>query len=396
MQGVILIGGEGTRLGSITKNYPKPMLEVAGKPFLIHLINNIKRFGINRILLLASHANHIVLDYFKDLKINDCMIDIIIETESLGTGGALINALDYLDDRFYCFNGDSIIDGNWLSLENLVSEGGDIIVALTEVTNPSRYGSTILNDSKIIGFEEKKNSSKKNIKNIINGGIYNIKKSVLEKYQLEKLSFETDVLKEQVNLGKVYGQVIDGYFIDIGLQETLLEARARNWRYDKKAFLFDRDGTLNEDDGYTHKVKDLVWKPGAIELIKKLNDLNHLVFVVTNQAGIAKGKFLEKDMHDFHNGMQNELNIKGAHIDKFYHCPFHKDGIIEKYKLDSVDRKPNTGMLERIASEWDLKKNNIVMIGDRDTDIECARKFGIKNYLYNGSDNLLESLSIFL
>ena len=205
-----------------------------------------------------------------------------------------------------------------------------------------------------------------------------------------------ELTKEQINLGKVYGEVIDGYFIDIGLQETLLEARTRNWGYDKKAFLFDRDGTLNEDDGYTHKVKDLVWKPGAIELIKKLNDLNHLVFVVTNQAGIAKGKFLEKDMYDFHNYMQNELNIKGAHIDKFYHCPFHKDGIIEKYKLDSVDRKPNTGMLERIVSEWDLKKNNIVMIGDRDTDIECARKFGIKNYLYNGSDNLLESLSIFL
>ena len=53
-------------------------------------------------------------------------------------------------------------------------------------------------------------------------------------------------------------------------------------------------------------------------------------------------------------------------------------------------------MLERIVSEWDLKKNNIIMIGDRDTDIECARKFGIKNYLYNGSDNLLDSLSIFL
>ena len=391
MQGVILIGGEGKRLGDITKNYPKPMLEISGRPFLMHIIHNIRRFWINRILLLASHANHVVLDYFKDVKISGCQIDIIIEKTPLGTGGALVNAYEYLDDRFYCFNGDSIIEGNWLDLENIVSDDNNILIGLTEVKDSSRYG-TILTDknNKITSFQEKTTSSKKNNKNFINGGIYNIKKSVLDTYNLQNLSFEKDILKKQIDLGKVSGKIINGYFIDIGIQETLLEARKRNWNNGKKAFLFDRDGTLNEDNGYTYKTEDLVWKPGSLDLIKKLNDLNYLVFVVTNQAGIAKGKFSEVDMHKFHNNMQKELNEIGAHIDQFYYCPFHKDGIIAEYAIDSNDRKPNIGMLDKISRDWNLDKKNLTMVGDRDSDIQCAKKFGIKNFLYNGVDNLVD------
>lgn len=397
MQGVILIGGEGKRLGNITKNFPKPMLEISEKPFLIHLINNLKRFGIDRILLLASHANHIVLDYFKGINITGCKIDIIIEETPLGTGGALINAFEHLDDRFYCFNGDSIIEGNWLDLENLVSNDNNILIGLTEVSDSSRYG-TIITDknNKIISFQEKKYSNEKNNKNIINGGIYNIKKIALEKYGLEYLSLEEDILKEQVKLGKVSGKIIKGYFIDIGIQESLLEARKRSWSSGKKALLFDRDGTLNEDNGYTYRTKDLVWKPGSLDLIKKLNDLNYLVIVITNQAGIAKGMFSEAEMHSFHGFMQIELNKRGAHIDQFYYCPFHKDGIVKKYAIDSNDRKPKTGMLDKISRDWNLEKKNIIMIGDKDSDIECAKKFGIKSYLYNGKDNLLDCFDNFI
>ena len=128
-------------------------------------------------------------------------------------------------------------------------------------------------------------------------------------------------------------------------------------------------------------------------MIKKLNDLNYLVFVVTNQAGIAKGKFSEVDMHKFHNNMQKELNEIGAHIDQFYYCPFHKDGIIAEYAIDSNDRKPNIGMLDKISRDWNLDKKNLTMVGDRDSDIQCAKKFGIKNFLYNGVDNLVDCIN---
>ena len=135
-------------------------------------------------------------------------------------------------------------------------------------------------------------------------------------------------------------------------------------------------------------MSDLKWKEGAIKLLKFLNDSNILVFVATNQAGIAKGIFHESDMHKFHLEMQHQLRNIGAHIDGFYFCPYHIDAKVSQYKLDSDDRKPKTGMLKKICEEFSLEKENMLMIGDRDTDIQCAENFNISSILYNGIDNL--------
>ena len=215
------------------------------------------------------------------------------------------------------------------------------------------------------------------------------KKKILKGLRIENLSFENDILPLHVKKKKVSGKEIKGFFIDIGIPESLEEARQVDWKNKKKAVIFDRDGTLNIDDGYTHKISELRWKDGAIELLKFLNDANILVLVATNQAGIAKGIFRESDMHNFHREMQNQLRIKGAHIDSFYFCPYHIDGEIAEYKRNSNDRKPNTGMLEKISYEYSLQKKNMLMIGDRDTDTQCANNFMISSILYNGMDNLL-------
>lgn len=163
-----------------------------------------------------------------------------------------------------------------------------------------------------------------------------------------------------------------------------------NDNINKKVIIFDRDGTLNEDDGYTYKIEKLKWKPGAIKLIKFLNEKKYFIFVATNQSGISRGIFSEKDMHNFHTEMQHQLKKFKAHIDKFYYCPYHNEGVIKMYKKDSEDRKPNIGMLKKIKKEWGLDKKNIILIGDKDSDVECAKNFNIKSLKYNGKDNLLE------
>ena len=204
------------------------------------------------------------------------------------------------------------------------------------------------------------------------------------------MSLEKDIIPNLVKNNNVKGTIIDGYFIDIGTPESFKEANSRDWqKANKKAIIFDRDGTLNEDEGYTYKTSDLKWKNGAVELIKYLNNKNYFVFVVTNQAGIAKAIYEESDMHKFHNKMQDDLKNMGAHIDKFYFSPYHVDANLQKYKKDSDCRKPKTGMLKKIQSEWNISKENMFLIGDRETDIECANNFSIKSYLYNGHDNLL-------
>lgn len=386
-QCVVLVGGKGTRLGDITKYTPKPMLIINNKPFLINLIETIIRYGFTEILLLASHANQVLIDYFDNKTYKNCKIKIIVEKVPLGTGGALVNAYEYLDDSFFCLNGDSVIDGNWLSLVENFHNDVDAVIGLTETKDASRYGSIKTKDKKVISFNEKNQNSNSKL---INGGIYLLRKSIFKNFEKIFLSLENDIFPNLVNNGKVNGQKVQGFFIDIGTVESLEYAKKINWQENRKAVIFDRDGTLNHDAGYTHKPEELSWANGAVDLIKYLNDHNYLVFVATNQAGIAKGKFLESDMFQFHENMQEQLRNVGAHIDKFYYCPFHIEGVIDQYKIDSNDRKPNVGMLQSIYQEWNLKKSKMIMIGDRDTDIECAEKFKIQGYKYNIKDDIME------
>lgn len=388
-QCVILVGGKGSRLGDIAKNYPKPMLEINEKPFLMYLIEMVQRFGFEEILLLASHANHVVIDYFKNYENKQCKVKIIIEESPLGTGGAIVNAFDHLEETFYCINGDSIIEGNWISLNPLLKNKFKAIIGLTEVSDPARYGSIEIDGEKITDFNEKNISSSSKL---INAGIYLLKKEIFKNYKKNFISLEKEIFPKLLELGELGGAKIKGYFIDIGTPESLIEAKNRTWSANKKAVIFDRDGTLNIDNGYTYKIEDLKWKKGAKELIKYLNDNNYLVFVATNQSGIARAKYSESDMFIFHNEMQNQLRKIGAHIDKFYFCPYHIDGVIEKFRKDSINRKPNTGMLENIKDEWFLLKKNMYMIGDSSVDIKCASNFNIKSFLYDGQNNLNEVL----
>ena len=115
--------------------------------------------------------------------------------------------------------------------------------------------------------------------------------------------------------------------------------------------------------------------------IKYLNDKRYYVAIVTNQSGIARGYFDEVKLHKLHNFMSRKFYNYGAYIDKIYYSPYHKDGIINKYKKNSNLRKPNSGMLELCHRELMFKKKGSFLIGDKSTDLEAAKKFKINGYL---------------
>ena len=153
----------------------------------------------------------------------------------------------------------------------------------------------------------------------------------------------------------------------------------------KIAFL-DRDGVINSDklnNGYVGSLKHFKWVPGAIKAIKLLNDKNYKVVVVTNQSGVARGFFTIKDVRKIHSYIQKKLKKNGAKIDAFYFCPFHKDGVIKRYKKNSVLRKPNIGMFLLAKKKWNIDQKNSFMIGDQKTDMEFAKRAKIKGYLFN-------------
>lgn len=149
----------------------------------------------------------------------------------------------------------------------------------------------------------------------------------------------------------------------------------------KKVVFLDRDGTINKEIGYLHRREDFEFIPKAAAAIRRLNENDFMVAVVTNQAGVAKGIYKEKDVLQLHTYMQTELKKANARIDEFCYCPYHPDGIIEPYKKDSIFRKPGTGMLDRIDKMVGVDKENSWMIGDMLSDIQAGKNFGVRTIL---------------
>lgn len=150
----------------------------------------------------------------------------------------------------------------------------------------------------------------------------------------------------------------------------------------KPAVFFDRDGVLNIDRGYVYRSEDFEWMPGAIDTIKYFNNQGYLVFVITNQSGIARGYYTEQDLHTLNEFMNRELAKYGAHIDGFYYCPHHKDGVIPQYTRECTCRKPRPGMIIKAMQEWPVDTEKSIVVGDKPSDIEAAEAAGVPGYLY--------------
>jgi D-glycero-D-manno-heptose 1,7-bisphosphate phosphatase len=187
--------------------------------------------------------------------------------------------------------------------------------------------------------------------------------------------------------GKLWGNVRDGFFIDIGLPETLERARRElPAMLHRPAAFLDRDGVLNIDRGYVHRPEQISWVPGAQACVRRLNDLGYRVVVVTNQSGIGRGYYTEDNMHAVDDWMQDCLAANGAFIDAFYHCSCHHEAKLEKFRRHDDSRKPGPGMILQACSELGIDKDRTFLIGDKDSDIAAAHAAGIPGFLFSGGD----------
>ena len=155
----------------------------------------------------------------------------------------------------------------------------------------------------------------------------------------------------------------------------------------RPAAFLDRDGVLNVDLGYVHRIEDLEWVAGAPSAVRRLNDAGYLVIVVTNQSGIGRGYYDEASMESVHQALRAHLAKAGARIDAIYACPFHPEAIVERFRHpDHPDRKPNPGLLLRAMEEFPIDPARSFMIGDKDSDMEAARRAGVAGHMFKGGD----------
>lgn len=156
------------------------------------------------------------------------------------------------------------------------------------------------------------------------------------------------------------------------------------------AVFFDRDGVLNEDFGYVYRAQDFVWKAGAIESIRSFKRKGYLLYVITNQSGVARGFYSEDDVRKLHMWMNDELQqIIGEKIDGFYYCPHHPFLGSSAYTCDCECRKPKPGLIEKALSNGRINLQESFLIGDKSTDLLAAKAIGMKGYLFQG-ENLFD------
>lgn len=385
-QVVCLVGGLGTRLGPLTRNMPKPLLEVGGRPFLDYLIDEAARFGLQRLLLLAGHGAGEVVRHYAGRVVGGLSIDVIVEQSPLGTAGALANAAAALDPVFFLTNGDSFFGFNWLALvPALERDDWTMHLALARGVGGGRYGRVETREDRVSRFLPKAESELP-----INAGIYLVRRRILDRIQSVPCSLENDVLPPLASEGQLLGLAADGTFIDIGVPDDFARSQHAMPAFTRRPAAFlDRDGVINHDDNYVHRPEQIRWIDGAREAIRWLNDAGYYVFAVTNQAGVARGYYGEDDVKSLHGWMQDELQGAGAHIDCFEYCPDHPEGVVERYRRVSEMRKPGPGMILKLQKEWNVEMDGSFMIGDRDIDMQAAAAAGIAGHQFPGG-NLLD------
>ena len=223
-EAIILAGGLGTRLKEVVPDTPKSMALINGRPFLEYQLDYLDRWGLRRVILSVGYGKEKIQDHFGG-QYKSLQIAYSVEEEPLGTGGAIISALQHVEGySVFIFNGDTYFDVNLQRLDDFrrIKEA-DICLAMRFEIDPARFGMLEFdNNNRIIRFYEKPDGIEEGY---INGGVYIVRKDFLLRFGLpEKFSFEKDFLQKYYQTEEIYGMRCFSYFRDIGIPEDYQKA----------------------------------------------------------------------------------------------------------------------------------------------------------------------------
>jgi dTDP-glucose pyrophosphorylase len=358
-QVLILVGGLGTRLGELTKETPKPLLEIGGRPFLDYVIEDCVRFGFRHIVLLAGYRGERIETYAQYIRgslPSHVHLDFVVEPSPLGTAGAIGFAADRLASRFFLLNGDSYFDANWLDL--LLSWRTDGLVAamaLRRVPDTGRYGVVRLEGDRVSGFDERGDGSP----GLINGGIYLFHRSIVSLLPREG-SLERDVLPRLSAGGAVRARVYDGYFLDIGVPDAFARAQVEMPDRRHRAALFLHGGaTIGRMSG--DRSSAMTPREDAIAGLKQLNDLGHFAFFVTDRDAKEGGARVDREP------LQDHLRARGAHLDDIRYCP----------RSGSDGPTAASRVMRDLMQAWPVVPEQSIIVGSDERSVAVARAVGL-------------------
>ena len=367
---LILAGGRGSRIRTITNQIPKPLIRLNNKPILSLILNNIARYNFKKIIILAGYKGSQIYKKYNNKYINFNKIECLIEKKRLGTFGAIMNVKKKLSKNFIVVNGDTLFNANLEKFLKFNLNKKKMIMMITK--NHNYKENTKLNN---LNVNKGKEIIISNNKKFINSGTYLMSKEILKEENNNKSSLENEIIPNLIKNRSVLGIVENKKLIDIGTNNNLIYAKKNiSKEIEKPAIFLDRDGVINYDYGYVYKYNNFKFKNHVINALKFLSEKNIYIFIVTNQSGIARGFFKKKDFYKLHIKIKDFLLKKKIYIHDVKFSPFHIDGKIKKYRRISGYRKPGNLMIEDLFRDWNIIRRNSFMIGDSISDKMAATK----------------------
>ena len=364
---IILAGGRGSRISKFTKKNPKPLIKFNKKFFLSYLINYYSKYPFQKIFILAGFKGQQIFKSFNKKIANGIEIKCIIEKRELGTGGALSQLKNKTSNNLIIMNGDSFIKSDLSDLFiNAQKKSNYIYLTKNKNYQSNKILSNLnINKKLFISFKG----------NLMNAGIYYLKNTILSQIPKNNVSLENSIIYDLIKKKQIKGKLNNSEFIDIGTYKNLrLGKKNFHKQFIKPAAFLDRDGVINIDHGYVHKMKNFDLRLNVVKGLKFLNKINYNIFIVTNQSGIARGIFTENEYLIFYRSIKEYFFKKGCFINDMQYSPFLKGAAIKKFNKTSRLRKPGNLMIKNLMDKWAVNKKKSFMVGDQKKDQLAAKK----------------------
>jgi len=414
---VILAGGFGTRLKNVYGDVPKPLVKICGVPMLELQIKKCSEQGLNTILIVCHYGSDQIQEQIGNGERWGVTIKYHIETTPKGTGGALLEVAQNLEENILVLFGDTYFN---IDLKRFVDFHATRRADATVFAHPNDhpYDSDLLdvdqNDSiiKVYGYPHREIV---NCRNLVSAGMFVFNRPAIESERCDekKIDIAKDIIPLLICQGKkILAYVSPEYIKDagtperiakveneikIGLPDVLANSKKR------RAVFIDRDGTIIEDVGHLADPNQIKIISGAGAAIKKLNKNGYIVICITNQPVVARGCIDELQLNEIHNRIEWLLGLEGAYIDKIYYCPHHPDsgfpGEVASLKRQCTCRKPEIELFNVAQMEYNIDPKCSWMVGDSTCDIKAADNASIRSILLatgkGGSDQKYDVLPNF-
>ena len=389
---IILAGGFGTRLSKVYGDIPKPMVPISNKPMIEHQIIQCKKYGFDKILILGHYKSDKIIDFLGNGSKYGLKIKYLIEKSPLGTGGALLNSLNQLEDNFLVIYGDTFFKIN-LNIFYKFHINNNASASLFLHPNDHPYDSDLVEIdkdeyvTKIFPYPHKKSLI---TRNLVNAAIYFFNKKSIKKIKLQKKKFDIakDLLPSMLSQKqKIKGYISQEYIKDGGTPDRIKKINniinknlPNKLSLDGKrsAVFIDRDGTINKEVNHLNNIDQFELIKKSDEAIALLNKEGLLTILITNQPVISRGELTFKGLNKIHAQMEKLLSLKGAYLDEITFCPHHPDSgfdnEIKELKKSCSCRKPNNGLIEQSIQKLNITNQSSWMIGDRTADILAGQK----------------------